>query len=602
MKTTIERNEKEGMENMKHTSNCILAGVVLCGLYSLMMQPVVLAGGRVEHHEIRSDVMATAGYIAERGLSVYVPENYDTTDRAYPVLYLLHGAWGINRCDDERFFGGHHSTNNTRYNIHLSADRLFENKEARPMIIVCPDMNFRPPRTSLRPTSRIAGDYITQEVVPFIDKQYRTIPTRQARAISGHSDGGLGSVFIGFSRPDVFSVVCAIDGWPRQVQVQEHDQKLFPLAFWILGMKAGHGLASATGLVRLLEESDIPVIAFEHDGDHYQIMKGLEEIIVFFSGTMGDSLHHAALLGHVDQVQLLISSGSDVNAKDELDQTPLHWAAITGQRNVAELLLTKGANVNAKNNDGQTPVDAAMARNLRNIVELLVARGGDISNIHLATYLGDAAKVTSFLDEGADVNAKTQAGMTPVHFAVRNGHRDIAELLIENGADCHLADKNGLTPLHTSAGQGHIDIVTLLIDKGADVDANAKTWAGTPLHRAADEGHIDIAKLLIANGADVNGKVEETWTPLHYAFAGGHKDTAEFLISKGADMNTKDDDGQTLLHFAAGWGRKDVVELLLAKGADVNAKNNEGRTPLGFAMKQGHSEIVNLLRKHGAKE
>lgn len=281
------------------------------------------------------------------------------------------------------------------------------------------------------------------------------------------------------------------------------------------------------------------------------------------------SLHHAALLGHIDQVQLLISSGFDVNAKDKLNQTPLHWAAITGKRKVAELLLTKGADVNAKhragdtalhvaasrghkgmaqlfiakgadvnskNNDGQTPVVAAMAQNRRNIIELLVARGADISNIHLAAYLGDADKVKSFLDEGADVNEESESGYTPLHYAAMENSKDVAELLL-------------------------------------------------------------------AKGAGVNAKNKYGATPLHEAVRKGYKDLAELLIASGADVNARDSSGVTTpLNYAAYLGHKDIAELLITKGADVNAKDNTSRTPLRWAKKRGHKEIVKLLRKHGAKK
>jgi S-formylglutathione hydrolase FrmB len=213
--------------------------------------------GRIERHRITSKIMAAAGEVAERRLSVYLPEEYDTSGLFYPVLYLLHGAWEQDRCDDRLFFGEHYNGNNSRYSVHLSADRLFESKEVKPMIIVCPDMNFRPPFADRWLHVRTASDYITQEIVPFIDKQCRAISIRQARAISGHSAGGFGSIFIGLSRPNVFSLVGAIDGWNRKLPWSKnralflgHDQRLFPLQFWLLGMKAGNSLAAAAELIK----------------------------------------------------------------------------------------------------------------------------------------------------------------------------------------------------------------------------------------------------------------------------------------------------------------------------------------------------------------
>lgn len=276
------------MEVMMMKRSRLFVFAIELWLITLMIQPLAFAVGRVEHHQIRSEVMAAVGDTAERELSVYLPEEYDTSELAYPVLYLLHGAWGFNWADNELFFGGSYVGNNVEYNVHLSADRLFENKEAKPLIIVSPDMNRRPPRDPLRflPT---ASDYIAQEIVPFVDGHYRTISSRQGRAISGHSDGATGSIFIGLSRPDVFSLVGALDGFGAVNLAQilslpsAHNQKLFPLQFWILGMTGGNGLATAAGFVKALEESNIPYITIEHNGDHFHITRGLEENIVFFS-------------------------------------------------------------------------------------------------------------------------------------------------------------------------------------------------------------------------------------------------------------------------------------------------------------------------------
>jgi len=255
---------------------------------TLTTQSIGFAGGKVEHHQITSKIMADAGDVAERELSVYVPEEYDTSELAYSVLYLLHGAWGLKWTDNRLFLGESYLGNNVKYNVHLSADRLFENKEAKPLIIVFPDMNRKPPHDMPR-FLPLAIDYIAQEIVPFVDKQYRTIPSRQGRAISGHSNGGTGAVFIGLSRADVFSLVGSLDGFGRAPMAQmlslvgAHNQELFPLQFWVLGMTGGNGLRRAAGFVKALEESNIPHIATEHVGDHFQITREIEENIVFFS-------------------------------------------------------------------------------------------------------------------------------------------------------------------------------------------------------------------------------------------------------------------------------------------------------------------------------
>ena len=80
---------------MRTREICLLVLINVLWAIASMVQPNALAKGRVEYHQIRSDFMAAVGDIAERGLSVYLPEEYDTSELAYPVLYLLHGAWGL---------------------------------------------------------------------------------------------------------------------------------------------------------------------------------------------------------------------------------------------------------------------------------------------------------------------------------------------------------------------------------------------------------------------------------------------------------------------------------------------------------------------------
>jgi ankyrin repeat protein len=77
-------------------------------------------------------------------------------------------------------------------------------------------------------------------------------------------------------------------------------------------------------------------------------------------------LHLAAWLGHKEIAELLITNGTDVNAKKAVEgETPLHEAAIEGHKEIAELLIVNGANVNAKDKGsgsliGRTPVDLAI--------------------------------------------------------------------------------------------------------------------------------------------------------------------------------------------------------------------------------------------------
>ncbi|MFQ6035973.1 MAG: ankyrin repeat domain-containing protein [Sedimentisphaerales bacterium] len=297
------------------------------------------------------------------------------------------------------------------------------------------------------------------------------------------------------------------------------------------------------------------------------------------------SLLDAVLAGDVEQVQLNISAGANVNAKDAMGYTPLFYAAQSGRNEVAELLITGGANVNVKDRTGNTPLHYAAVGGHYEVCKLLLSRG-------------------------ANAGARNLMGGTPMAMAKAEGHQEIVELLSEYESgefDIELAEpilrselSKATESLFAAVYAGDANQVKLYISQGADVNAkNRQTW--TPLHVALWDGHKAVAEQLIAKGAAVNAKDKRGYTPLHFAAIKGRTESAELLIAKGADVNVKNRAGQTPLHLAADYGHKDAIELLIAKGADINVQAGS-ENALSLARKKRHQEIVELLLKHGAKE
>ncbi|MBD0831615.1 alpha/beta hydrolase [Aestuariibaculum sediminum] len=125
---------------------------------------------------------------------VILPNKY-TTQKKFPVLYLLHGAtddyksWLTNFPQLEKF-----------------ADKYS-------MIIVCPDGGY----TSWYFDSPIQEDikyetYVTYELISFIDKKYKTIPNRTGRAITGLSMGGHGAFYLSFKHQDIWGAAGSMSG------------------------------------------------------------------------------------------------------------------------------------------------------------------------------------------------------------------------------------------------------------------------------------------------------------------------------------------------------------------------------------------------------
>lgn len=130
----------------------------------------------------------------ERKYAIYLPPDYDTSERSYPVLYLLHG-------------GGDDQTGWVQFGevLHL-ADKAIREGTATPMIIVMPDANTgrRGYFNGLRGEWRYE-DFFFEELMPHVESTYRIKGEKRYRAVAGLSMGGGGSFMYALHRPELFS-------------------------------------------------------------------------------------------------------------------------------------------------------------------------------------------------------------------------------------------------------------------------------------------------------------------------------------------------------------------------------------------------------------
>jgi len=143
------------------------------------------------------------------------------------------------------------------------------------------------------------------------------------------------------------------------------------------------------------------------------------------------------------------------------------------------------------------------------------------------------------------VNAKDSRRWTPLHEATDWRHEEIVELLIAAGADVNAQTDDGLTPL--GHAERHPEIADLLRKHGGktgeELAKQEPPTAKAPdisIHDAALIGNIEAVKQHLAAGTDVNTKGDNGETPLHEATGAGHKEVVELLIAEGADVNAKD--------------------------------------------------------------
>ncbi len=157
----------------------------------------------VQHIKVHSAAIAgnLQGNSADRDVLVYLPPSYaENPDRRYPVLYHLHG-WFPNA----RQWAG-------MINLQEGADRAIASGESREMIVVIPDANVLH-EGAMYSSSVTTGDFekfVTEELIAYIDANYRTIPERASRGMSGHSMGGYGAIRVAMKFPHLYSSLYAM--------------------------------------------------------------------------------------------------------------------------------------------------------------------------------------------------------------------------------------------------------------------------------------------------------------------------------------------------------------------------------------------------------
>ena len=180
-----------------------------------------------------------------------------------------------------------------------------------------------------------------------------------------------------------------------------------------------------------------------------------------------------------------------------------------------------------------------------------------------AVWKEDISAVKELLAKGADPNAKTAIGASPLHGAVRKGEAEITRTLIAHGADVNATDASSFTPLMAAASANQTHNIEVLLAAGARMDAQD------------DKG----------------------FTALMWAVAQGSPQGVEVLLENNAQVNARSKEGKTAL-----WLSKQILSNIRKSLGNAYRKNSEQLIKELKAKLANHTEVFQMLQDSGGRE
>ncbi|MGD1892224.1 MAG: alpha/beta hydrolase [Cyclobacteriaceae bacterium] len=150
----------------------------------------------------------------DRKYAIYLPPDYESSERSYPVLYLLHGA-------------GDDQTGWVQFGevLHIT-DKAINEGQATPMIVVMPDADTGQRGYFNNPTGEWRyEDFFFEELMPYVESTYRIKGEKRYRAVAGLSMGGGGSFMYALHHPELFSSACPLSAYVGEVTFDRFKER-----------------------------------------------------------------------------------------------------------------------------------------------------------------------------------------------------------------------------------------------------------------------------------------------------------------------------------------------------------------------------------------
>lgn len=383
---------------------------------------------------------------------------------------------------------------------------------------------------------------------------------------------------------------------------------------------------------------------------HLAAQNGLDDLVYFFMEEIEEKgldpvnldvvdlfgytpLLLAALNGHEDIAEELVSYGANVHDKTFLDNNALDLISNENIRKDLSLAMKLSPDTDSQKNRtdlvdivdilSETLDSKDLPRDIRMKIQRFIAeKSKDGANILFEVVADNSLArekvnqlIPKLLNQGVDVNANKEGFTILGKLFLNNFDPTLIQLAVNSGTNVNTQSRysiyspnNYQSPLFMAAGLGDLDTLKLILGKGADPKIpNDNEYGYIPLFNSSNK---DIARILFDKsnhfGLDYHAK-KIGRTILHAINENANipgfqlKPLMDFLIKEGADPKAKTRSGSTPLDFTSSYDLS-KMRSLLENGASANSKDDDGKTPLYKAVEDERFAAVELLLRFGAKK
>ena len=189
--------------------------------------------------------------------------------------------------------------------------------------------------------------------------------------------------------------------------------------------------------------------------------------------------------------------------------------------------------------------------------------------LHKAAHFRDLTSLRKLIEQGANHEARDNAGRTPLHVAAFASHEESVRVLAKAGADLNALEHRAYDIVTIAAVANDLEMLDLALTLGANSGNITSPYDGTALIAAAHLGHHKVVKRLIEGGAPLDHVNNIGWTALIESVVLGdggpdHVKTARLLLKAGADKSIGDRQGVTPYEHAKSNGYIEMVSVFEA--------------------------------------